>query len=178
VLQLFSTIEAAHRGGAQLTPRATAFLADLSKSLARHLKPGAEDFAVRLHLENETDDGSISSTSEKEALYPEGGYRAWLVVFGSWCGLLASIGMTNIMASFQTYISQHQLKDYDESTIGWIFSLYAFLAFFGGVYVGPVFDKYGPRWLVLSGSLFMIADMMALGFCAGMNPYFRPLWGR
>jgi hypothetical protein len=172
VLQLFARIEAAHEGGAQTTPQATAFLIDLSKSLAKHLKPSAENLATRLHLENEIDgrDTSLNAGSfgGKDVQYPEGGLRAWLVVFGSWCGLLASIGMTNIMASFQAYISQHQLQDYNESTIGWIFSLYAFLAFFCGIYVGPIFDKYGPRWLVLSGSLFMVADMMMLGFCTGI----------
>jgi hypothetical protein len=59
-----------------------------------------------------------------ENIYPEGGLRAWLVVFGSFCGMLASFGFMNTLGAFQTYLSTHQLKEYNESTIGWIFSVY------------------------------------------------------
>jgi MFS family permease len=78
------------------------------------------------------------------------------------------------MGSFRNYISKNQLSDYNESSIGWIFSLYAFLAFFCGIYVGPFFDKYGPRWLVFVGGLCVIMDMKLLGLCTRMDfhPYF------
>jgi hypothetical protein len=59
-----------------------------------------------------------------ETSYPEGGLRAWLVVFGSFCGMLASFGFMNTIGVFQTYLSNNQLKEYNESTIGWIFSVY------------------------------------------------------
>jgi hypothetical protein len=56
--------------------------------------------------------------------YPEGGLRGWLVVFGSFCGMLASFGFMNTIGVFQTYLSNNQLKEYNDSTIGWIFSVY------------------------------------------------------
>jgi hypothetical protein len=56
--------------------------------------------------------------------YPEGGLRAWLVVLGSFCGMLASFGFMNTIGVFQTYLSNNQLKEYNDSTIGWIFSVY------------------------------------------------------
>lgn len=99
--------------------------------------------------------------------YPEGGLQAWLVVFGSWCALLASLGIMNSLATFQTYIGTHQLADYDEGTIGWIFSLYSALTFFCGIYIGPLFDRFGPRWLILPGSICVVASMMALSVCTG-----------
>ncbi|KAK7757645.1 hypothetical protein SLS62_000021 [Diatrype stigma] len=97
--------------------------------------------------------------------YPEGGLQAWLVVFGSWCALLASLGIMNSLATFQTYIATHQLADYDEGTIGWIFSLYSALTFFCGIYIGPLFDRFGPRWLILPGSICVVASVMALSVC-------------
>lgn len=69
------------------------------------------------------------------------------------------------MGVFQAYLSEHQLKDYSESTIGWIFGLYAFLAFFCGIQIGPVFDSHGPRMLILAGSVLICASMLLLGLC-------------
>lgn len=168
--QLFTTIEAARAKGTNITPQGTTLLSDLTGSVLKYLgTTESEQFAIA-HGPFESGPPSplFYEKTKLDVYYPEGGIEAWFVVLGSWCGLLASIGMTNIMGSYQTYISEDQLSDYDESTIGWIFSLYAFLAFFCGVYIGPIFDKYGPRWLVFAGSMCIIADMMLLGFCTSM----------
>lgn len=105
---------------------------------------------------------------EDENFYPEGGLQAWLVVFGSLCSLLAALGVMNTLGSFQAYISRNQLKEYSEGEIGWIFSMYACLAFGFGVIVGPIFDKHGARWLMLAGSVGVVASLMLLGVCEGM----------
>jgi MFS family permease len=112
-------------------------------------------------------DGDIPAPpyAEVEETYPEGGRRAWLVVLGSWFALFATLGIMNILATFQTYISTHQLSHYDDSTIGWIFSLYTFLCFFLGIYTGPVFDKYGPRYLIAAGTVAMAVSLMLLSIC-------------
>ena len=99
--------------------------------------------------------------------YPEGGLRAYSVVFGSFCGMLAAFGLMNTVGTFQAYLSTHQLSAYSESTIGWIFGLYIFLSFFCGIQIGPIFDAKGPRWLVVSGSVCLIACMMGLAESTG-----------
>jgi len=127
--------------------------------------------------------GSYFSTSDSESrnlidkpfdegvVFPEGGRRAWLVVFGSWCALFSSLGLMNTMGAFQAYISTHQLKHLDVAVVGWIFSLYAFLTFGVGLFVGPLFDKYGPKWLVLSGSVLVVLSMDLIGNCIGQYPF-------
>jgi hypothetical protein len=120
---------------------------------------------------------SASSSSESNSTslvdaaddhdYPEGGFRAWSVVFGCWLALFASLGLMNILATFQTYLSTNQLVNYDDGTIGWIFSVYTFLSFFLGIYIGPIFDKYGPRWLVLAGTLCLVLSLMLLSISYG-----------
>ncbi|KXH61110.1 hypothetical protein CSAL01_05715 [Colletotrichum salicis] len=92
-----------------------------------------------------TDTAGGASTIAEEETCPEGGLRAWSVVLGSWLALFSALGIMNSIAIFQTYVATHQLKGYSEGTIGWIFSVYTFLCFFGGIYIGPVFDQYGPR---------------------------------
>ena len=94
--------------------------------------------------------------------FPEGGLRAWLVVLGSFSGMTASFGILNSAGTFQAYLSTHQLVHESPSAVGWIFSLYAFLTFFCGVQIGPVFDAYGPRWLVFAGSVFLFGGMMGV----------------
>lgn len=107
---------------------------------------------------------NVSSASYQET-YPEGGLQAWLVVLGAWFSLFASLGLMNTIALFQAYTLSHQLKGYSEGTVGWIFSLYTFLAFFCGVYIGPIFDKYGPKWLVAAGSVFTVGGVIFMSFC-------------
>lgn len=106
---------------------------------------------------------NVSSASYQET-YPEGGLSAWLVVLGSWFSLFASLGLMNSIALFQAYTLSHQLKEYSEGTVGWIFSLYTFLAFFCGVYIGPIFDKYGPRWPLVTGSVFTVSGIIFMSF--------------
>lgn len=109
------------------------------------------------------------STDEvgEEEKYPEGGLRAWLVVFGSWCALFAALGLLNTLGTFQSYISTHQLSHYSDGAIGWIFSIYTFMAWFCGIFIGPLFDKWGPKWLILAGSACVVGAMMLLGECTG-----------
>lgn len=108
---------------------------------------------------------SLSNNDGEE--YPEGGIRAWLVVLGAWLALFAALGLMNILATFQTYVSNNQLVEYDAGTIGWIFSLYTFVSFFMGIYVGPLFDKYGPRWLILSGTLCLVLSLVFMSISYG-----------
>ncbi|KAH8693813.1 putative MFS monocarboxylate transporter [Talaromyces proteolyticus] len=97
--------------------------------------------------------------------YPEGGLQAWLVVLGSFLGLFGSLGLINTIGTFQTYISTHQLQNYSEGAVGWIFGVYACLTFFCGVQIGPIFDAKGPRLLVLAGSILIIVAMISVAFC-------------
>lgn len=97
-----------------------------------------------------------------EITYPEGGLRAYSVVFGSFCGMLTAFGLMNTIGVYQTYTSTHQLSSYSDSAIGWIFGLYIFLAFFCGIQIGPIFDAKGPRWLILSSSVCLVGAIMGV----------------
>ncbi|PSR88559.1 major facilitator superfamily domain-containing protein [Coniella lustricola] len=92
--------------------------------------------------------------------YPEGGLEAWLVVLGCFFALMAAAGLLNTLATFQAYLITHQLSEYSEGTIGWIFSLFPFVVFFVGLYTGPIFDKYGPRWIIAVGTVFDVLGLM------------------
>ncbi|KAK4181243.1 putative transporter [Triangularia setosa] len=105
---------------------------------------------------------SDSNDDDDDDQYPEGGLRAWLVVFGSWLALFASLGLMNVMATFDTYLSARHLVDHEPGTVGGIISLYTILSFTLGIYVGPVFDKYGPRWPIIGGSVCLFAALIVV----------------
>ena len=121
--------------------------------------------------------------------YPEGGKEAWLVVAGAWCAMIPSMGVLNTLAVLQAWVSEHELEGMSESTIGWVFSTYAFFLYFCGAQVGvlshfpkshglneslicclcpgPIFDAHDIRLLVVPGCIGIVASTMILSVCKG-----------
>ena len=99
--------------------------------------------------------------------YPEGGPRAWLVVLGSFCGLVVSMGVMNSIGVYHAFVAHNQLRDYPESAIGWIFSVYIFFSLGLGVQIGPMFDHYGAQFLVLAGGVCLLVSAFLLSSCTG-----------
>lgn len=86
------------------------------------------------------------SPNEKVDSIPDGGLRAWLVVFSEWCGLFCSLGWLNStseafpplpvtmnrayrvgIGTFQSYCQTTMLRQYSASIISWIPSFEIFL---------------------------------------------------
>jgi hypothetical protein len=128
---------------------------------------GAEDAGK--HDDEESNDPKIQ--------YPEGGVEAWLVVFGSFLALVPGFGIMNTLATLQAYLAKNQLARHSDGEIGWIFGVYVFLSFLGGIQIGnvffcasvlrggltssgPIFDAYGPRLLILAGTFCLVTGLM------------------
>ena len=111
-----------------------------------------------------------TDSKDEDQDFPEGGLRAWLGVFGSFCAMFMVFGIVNSTGAFQDYFSSHQLRDYSPDQIGWIFSLYLFLVFLCGIYTGVIFDAHGPKAVIAVGSVAMVLSMMLLSFCTGAYP--------
>ena len=97
--------------------------------------------------------------------YPEGGTTAWVVVAGASMMLACTFGMMSTVGVLQSFWETHQLKAYTSSTIGWIPSIFIFLNLVLGLQVGPMFDRYGPRWIMLIGSVCYTICIFLLGSC-------------
>ncbi|TDZ53313.1 MFS transporter asaE [Colletotrichum trifolii] len=121
----------------------------------------------RNHQSNETEDRSISDleTIDNVDTYPEGGIDAWLVVAGAWCAMIPSMGLLNTMAVLQAWVTENELRGLPESTIGWIFSTYAFFLYVCGAQVGPIFDAHDIRFLIIPGCIGIILSVMLMSIC-------------
>ncbi|KAM0175821.1 hypothetical protein ACHAPC_009478 [Botrytis cinerea] len=105
------------------------------------------------------------ATVDAEVGYPEGGRDAWLVVLGAWCGLTASLGIYNTAGVFEVVISESILPEESSSTLGWIFSIYAFVNWICGVQIGPTFDAMGPRGLLIAGTVCTLIGILVFSVC-------------
>ncbi|KAF7595655.1 hypothetical protein BBP40_005403 [Aspergillus hancockii] len=97
--------------------------------------------------------------------FPDGGYRSWLVVLGSFLLLMSSYGLMNSVGVLQSYLETHQLAGYSSQNVGWISGLFVFVSLGLGVFVGPLFDTYGPRELVSAGSAFYVLNLFLTAEC-------------
>lgn len=84
-------------------------------------------------------------------LFPEGGVRAYTVLFGSFCGMVGSLAFLNSSGVLQSYLQEHILADVEPSTIGWIFSINSFVEFGALLVIGPIFDRVGARIPLIVG---------------------------
>ncbi|KAK9376094.1 major facilitator superfamily domain-containing protein [Lipomyces chichibuensis] len=102
--------------------------------------------------------------------FPDGGRQAWLCVVGGFCSQFCSFGWLNTCGVFQEYYLQHQLKGYSATTVSWISSLQMLILFAGGLIVGRLFDSYGPRYLLIAGTLLEVGGIMLTSICKTYGP--------
>ncbi|KAF2797761.1 MFS general substrate transporter [Melanomma pulvis-pyrius CBS 109.77] len=92
--------------------------------------------------------------------FPDGGRDAMLALLGAFCCLFCSFGWINCIGVFQNYYQSHQLSNYSPSTVSWIPSCEIFVMFFPGPFVGFFYDNYGPKYLIIVGTLFHVFGIM------------------
>ncbi|KAJ6014971.1 MFS monocarboxylate transporter [Penicillium herquei] len=131
---------------------------------------------------NDLNAGPENPDASVSLAFPEGGREAWTSLLGSSLIMFPSFGFQTASTSIypnrnfaisnkppvgtvQDYISTHQLSNYTISDVSWITAVLCFLTLFLGVQVGPLFDRYGPRILLLCGSLASVASYLLLAQC-------------
>lgn len=79
-------------------------------------------------------DGKASTYGDNTSTnaFPDGGLKAWTVVFGAFVALFCTFGQLYSFGTFQLYYSEHQLQNLSPSTISWIGSIQLGI-FFAGV---------------------------------------------
>ncbi|KAH9951134.1 MFS general substrate transporter [Amylocystis lapponica] len=134
-------------------------------------------------------DDSVAAQSEKLNVviddedgepisYPDGGLRAWLLVFGLGCGVCATFGFVNAWGVFQAYYEETLLRDTPASNIAWIGSIQYALVFIPGLVFGKLFDLgwFKTPLLISSGYWeFVLCQGIAVGLACGA--IFGPIMG-
>lgn len=136
-----------------------------SHLIAIELAPIDSAYFVERGSFNSSEDGLLTPPLDNhdetlERTYPDGGFKANLVTFGSFLGLTAVMGITNSMGAIQVYVSTHQLADVQGSLISWIFSVYLALAYIVSIFAGAIFDNHGVKALLLGALGLMFSGLM------------------
>ncbi|KAL6414544.1 putative monocarboxylate transporter [Ilyonectria robusta] len=97
---------------------------------------------------------------------PDGGATAWLVVFGTWCTSFCSFGwinstftMHNRLDSISANLLHHGHGVYSIPSLSIIIRILTSDLLQGPV-VGRLYDLYGPRRLILGGTLLHVFGLM------------------
>ncbi|KAI1846129.1 hypothetical protein JX266_007654 [Neoarthrinium moseri] len=64
---------------------------------------------------------------------------------------------------FRDYYQSHQLSSYSPSAVAWIPSVETSMIF---IWLSKLFDKYGPRWLLLIGTILHAFGLMMISLCS------------
>ncbi|KAI0644764.1 monocarboxylate permease [Trametes meyenii] len=91
---------------------------------------------------------------------PDGGKEAWTVVLGAALALFASAGMVNTYGAFQDYYEASLLPSSSSASISLIGSLQIFFLYAVGTLTGRVFDAYGTKYLIPTGTVITVFSLM------------------
>jgi MFS family permease len=141
---------------------------------SEHKVPKTSDGVIQRQQQQHNNSGTAQDKSDEEAAFPvdpednfpEGGIRAWSVVLSACLLLYPSFGFMVAIGTLQDYWSQHQLSLYSSRDVGWIPSVFVYLALGLGIAIGPLVDRYGPRWIALSGSFGYLIMIFLLAECS------------
>lgn len=97
--------------------------------------------------------------------FPEGGTKAWLIVFGAALGNASTFGYVNAWGIFQTYYQQTLLSDTSPSTIAWIGSIQYALTFMPGLFVGQLFDRGHLKVPLVAASIGLVVSTLLVAQC-------------
>jgi MFS family permease len=92
--------------------------------------------------------------------FPDGGSAAWLAVAGAAACFFVSWGWINCVGVFQEYYMREPLSQYTPSEVAWIPSTETFFMLFTGPFAGKFFDDYGPKYLLVVGTILHVFGLM------------------
>ncbi|KAI0775615.1 MFS general substrate transporter [Trametes elegans] len=104
--------------------------------------------------------GEKSPPPIQSSAVPDGGWQAWMTVFGAFLALFCTFGQLNAVGTFQTWYAEHQLRGLSPSTIAWIGSVQLWVFFFSGWFIGRAFDAFGPRVITAPGAVIVVFSTM------------------
>ncbi|KAJ6115263.1 hypothetical protein N7486_001041 [Penicillium sp. IBT 16267x] len=98
---------------------------------------------------------------------PENEYtaRAWLVILGAFTCIFCTVGFLNSFGVFEAYYATAQLAQESQSTIGWLGALAMFFLFAISTGAGAMVDIFGPKLMILTGSVGTVFAVMMTSLC-------------
>ncbi|KAJ7153098.1 major facilitator superfamily domain-containing protein [Mycena crocata] len=97
--------------------------------------------------------------------FPDGGLKAYIVLFGTITGFFATFGYVNSWGVFQAYYQQKLLHNSSPSQISWIGSIQHATIFLPALLIGRLFDIGYYRIPFATGSLLIVVTTFLVPQC-------------
>ncbi|KAF8888860.1 major facilitator superfamily domain-containing protein [Infundibulicybe gibba] len=95
--------------------------------------------------------------------FPEGGWRAWSVIFGVWLIQFCTFGYTNAYGVYNDfYVREYLSPKYTSSQISWIGSVQLLLVLSAGILSGRGFDAGYFYHLMIGGAILFVFCLFML----------------
>ncbi|EMD38105.1 hypothetical protein CERSUDRAFT_82329 [Gelatoporia subvermispora B] len=108
---------------------------------------------------------AVDPPTESDSDFPDGGFRAWMCVFGVSCGTCATFGFVNAWGVFQAYYQATLLSNSTPSDIAWIGSVQYALVFIPGLVFGRLFDMGIFKGPLIGASALLVAATFLTAQC-------------
>ncbi|KAL5360115.1 major facilitator superfamily domain-containing protein [Aspergillus floccosus] len=112
------------------------------------------------------------SSANDASFIPNGGWKAWLQVFGTFFIFFNTWGILNTFGAYQTYYETGVLFVSTSSNISWIGSVQSSLLLIVGLVTGPLYDAGYFYTLLGGGSLLIVFGQMMISIC---HEYYQAL---
>ncbi|TFK28333.1 MFS general substrate transporter [Coprinopsis marcescibilis] len=109
-----------------------------------------------------TKEVDVERSEQVAVSFPEGGFRAWLVVFGVWITQFCSFGYTNAYGVYNDYYVRYYLANHTSAQISWIGSVQLCLVLSIGIVSGRAFDRGYFYHLMIGGSVLLVFCLFML----------------
>ncbi|KIS67583.1 uncharacterized protein UMAG_04680 [Mycosarcoma maydis] len=122
---------------------------------------------MSLKTEQDLGEAVVKAQAQDANIYfPEGGFKAWLCVFGGWNCTFITFGYLNAYGIFQDYYQQTTLSHKSPSQISWIGAFQYFLMFAPAIFSGRLFDLGFFRPVFAVGCLLLVFSQMMVSLCS------------
>ncbi|KAF9445481.1 MFS general substrate transporter [Macrolepiota fuliginosa MF-IS2] len=106
--------------------------------------------------------------------YPDGGLRAWGVVFGAALTQFCGYGYLSAFGVYQDYYTRIYMAEHSASAISWIGGIESLLMIAGGLVCGRLYDRGYCMFLLYGGTFVTSLSLFMLAFVKP-NQYFGAL---
>jgi len=131
----------------------------------RHHERAEEKNKSNPEIADPNNNSELEELKDKDIDFPDGGLRAWLVVFGAFCSAFSTGGYVNAWGVFQAYYQSNTLSHLPASKIALIGTLQNFTSFAISVFVGRLFDIGFFRIPLLISSCIIVVGTILIGEC-------------
>ncbi|KAF7324743.1 Monocarboxylate permease-like protein [Mycena kentingensis (nom. inval.)] len=133
------------------------------------IRPSLDGTTALSHIASST--AACLTTRSASPAFPEACPASYLAVAGAFLALFSTFGQMNAFGTFQAWYAQHQLSHREPATIAWIGSVQLWVFFFSGGLIGKLFDSFGPRWIMATGTVIYVFSIMITSVCTHYYQY-------